>query len=191
MRLTREEIDEARSSRTIHRNPMEHDEVVFVRTSAETDGEYTLLYVEAQPGAQVARHYHRTAVEGFEVLDGVLTVENGGKTTVLQPGEPDSVPMGAVHRWANQSSQPVRFLVEFAPGQSGFEKSLTIIYGLARDGRTLPNGVPRNVLQMSLLMELGDIWLPRSAALGPVIHTLAGQARQKGMEQELEERYCR
>jgi quercetin dioxygenase-like cupin family protein len=191
MRLTREEIDEARGTRTVHRNPIERDEVVIVRTSAETGGQYTLLHAYAQPGAQVARHYHRSAAESFEVLEGVLTVENGGKTTVLQPGESDTVPKHTVHRWANQSTKPVSFLVEFTPGQAGFEKSLTIIYGLARDGHTLPNGVPRNVLQLALLMEIGDIWLPRSAALGPVIRALAGMARKKGMERELEERYCR
>ncbi len=191
MGLTREEIDEARNTRRIHRNPVEGDEVVFLRTSEETGGECTLLHVEAAPGAQVARHYHRTAVEGFEVLEGVLTVENAGKITVLQAGETASVPMGAVHRWANQSTKPVRFLVEFTPGQAGFEKSLTIIYGLARDGRTLPTGVPRNVLELALLMEIGDIWLPRSAAFGPLIHALADQARTRGIDRQLEERYCR
>jgi quercetin dioxygenase-like cupin family protein len=192
MRLTREEIDQQLSTRTVHRNPMEHDAVVILRTSEETNGAYTLLHVEADPGAQVARHYHRTSTETFTALDGVLSVYNAGATTTLQSEETSVVPPGTVHQWLNRSTGRIRFLVEFTPGNTGFEQSLTIIYGLARDGKTLSNGVPRNVVQMALLMEIGDIWLPRiSRPLSPVIRALAARARAQGIDRQLVERYCR
>lgn len=191
MRLTAAEIGELLATRSIHRNAIQHDEVVFLRTSAETGGEYTLLHIQAEPGSGVTRHYHQTYTERFAVLEGVLTVEAGGRTQVLMTGETTSVPRRTVHRWANQSSARTRFLVEATPASEGFEKGLQILYGLASDGRTLSNGVPRNVLHTVWLMEYSDIWLPgTSRTLNPLQRVLADRARNKGIDQQLLDRYC-
>ena len=47
MRLTQAEIDELLATRTTHRNTFQDDAVTFLRTSAETGGEYTLLHLVA------------------------------------------------------------------------------------------------------------------------------------------------
>lgn len=192
MRLTQAEIDELLAARTTYRNTLQHDEVVFLRTGDETDGEYTLLHTRAEPGAGVVRHYHRTYAERFDVLEGVLTVEAAGTTRVLVAGETTTAPMNTLHRWVNQGSAPVRFLLEATPASDGFEKGLQVLYGLASDGRTMPNGVPRNVLHVAWLMEYSDIWLPGiSRPLGPLLHALADRARAQGIDRQLLEQYAR
>lgn len=191
MRLTTAEIDELLATRPIHRNTLQRDEVVFLGTHAETGGEYTLMHTQAAPGSGVTRHYHRSYTELFTVLEGVLTVEAGGSTQVLMTGETAIAPVNTVHRWVNQSSSQVRFLVEATPPSEGFEKGLQILYGLASDGQTFSNGVPRNVLHTAWLMEYSDIWLPRtSRPIGPLLRALAERARAHGIDQQLLDRYC-
>ena len=191
MRLTAAEIGELLATRPIHRNTLQNDEVVFLRTAAETGGECTLLHVQAEPGSGVTRHYHQTYTERFEVREGVLSVEAGGTTQVLMTGETATAPKGTVHRWANQTSRRTRFLVEATPASEGFEKGLQILYGLASDGLTFSNGVPRNVLHTAWLMEYSDIWLPRtSRPLVPLLRALAEKARAQGIDEQLLDRYC-
>lgn len=192
MRLSEAEIDELLATRTTYRNTLQHDEVVFLRTSAETGGESTLLHTRAEPGSGVVRHYHRTYAERFDVLEGVLTVEAAGTTRVLVAGESATAPKNTLHLWVNQGSAPVRFLVEATPASEGFEKGLQILYGLASDGLTMPNGVPRNVLHVAWLMEYSDIWLPKiSRPLGPLLHALADRARAQGLDRKLLDQYAR
>lgn len=46
-------------SRKIY-NPIQQDCVTFLKTSAETDGEYTLVEVELADGGGGGLHYHKT-----------------------------------------------------------------------------------------------------------------------------------
>jgi quercetin dioxygenase-like cupin family protein len=192
MRLTAAEIDELLSTRPVHRNTLQNSEVVFLRTSAETGGEYTLLHTRAEPGSGITRHYHQTYSERFDVLEGVLSVEIDGRTQVLAAGDSCDVPRKAVHRWVNQSTSPVRFLIEAAPASEGLEKGTQILYGLASDGLTLSNGLPRNPMQAAWLMEYSDMLLPGAArSLSSMQRMAADRARTKGVDQQLLGRYCR
>ncbi|MUN63849.1 cupin domain-containing protein [Kocuria sediminis] len=192
MRLTQVEIDELLATRTTHRNTFQNDAVTFLRTSAETGGEYTLVHLVAEPGAGVPRHYHLHSSEHFEVLEGALTVEVARQPHVVLPGEEATVPVNTVHRWMNQGSSTVRVLAEITPASEGFEKGLPILYGLAGSGRSTSQGVPRDPLVAAWIMELTDMRLPGiSRVAGPVIHALAQSARARGVDRELEERYCR
>lgn len=192
MRLTQAEIDELLATRTAHRNTFQDDAVTFLRTSAETGGKYTGAHLVAEPGAGVPRHYHLHSSEHFEILEGALTVEVAKQPQVVLPGEKATAPVNTVHRWVNQGSSRVRALVEITPASEGFEKGLPILYGLASDGLSGSNGVPRNPFVTAWIMELTDMRLPGvSRVAGPVIHALAQRARARGMDRQLEERYRR
>jgi hypothetical protein len=67
---------------------------------------------------------------------------------------------GSLHAWGNPGEQRSVAHVELRPGSRGFEKGLRVAYGLAADGRVLKNGVSRNPLQASLLLEMGEVRLP-------------------------------
>jgi quercetin dioxygenase-like cupin family protein len=137
-------------------NPVQKDAATFLETSEETGGERTLIEIEAAPGGGTAPHYHKTYAEHFEVLRGVLEVRVGDDTHTLMPGHKAVAPINTLHRWHNATEEPVVFLVELRPGHSGFEKALTVAYGLAGDGLASANGLPKNPYHMTLLFEWGE-----------------------------------
>jgi len=63
------------------------------------------------PGAAEIRHYHASARQFFYILSGTATVELDGDTIVLQAGQGLEVPPGIPHRFRNESSADVHFLV--------------------------------------------------------------------------------
>jgi len=173
-------------------NPVQKDAATFLETGEETGGERTLIEIEAAPGGGTTPHYHKTYDEHFEVLRGALEVQVGKVTHALRPGHKAVAPINTLHRWHNATEEPVVFLVELRPGHSGFEKALTVAYGLARDGLASANGLPKNLYHTALLFEWGEGRLPGIfAILEPVFRFLARRARRKGIDRELEARYCR
>ena len=68
-------------------HPIQKDYATFLKTSEETDGEYTLIEVEVAPGGGNDPHYHKTYNEHFEVLEGTLEVLVGEETLTLGPGQ--------------------------------------------------------------------------------------------------------
>ena len=159
-------------------NPVQKDAATFLETSKETGGERTLIEIEAAPGGGTIPHYHKTYAEHFEVLRGVLEVRVGDDTHTLMPGHKAVAPINTLHHWHNATEEPVVFLVELRPGHSGFEKALTVAYGLAGDGlirkrspeEPLPHGVVVRVGRGTIVWHLRP---PRTVVRA------AGKAGQK------------
>lgn len=87
---------------------------------------------------------------------------------------------------------PTRFLVELRPGPAGFEKALKVGYGLAADGLTAPDGAPKNPYHLAVLLGWSEIRMPGVFTLaGPLFRLLARRAHRKGIDLDLEARYCR
>ncbi|MGH3148911.1 MAG: cupin domain-containing protein [Rubrobacter sp.] len=188
--MERREIGNAAARGRRIYNPVQKDAAIFLQTSEETGGERTLIEIEAAPGGGVTPHYHKTYDEHFEVLRGALEVQVGASTRTLRPGERAVAPTNTLHRWHNATAEPTTFLVELRPGHSGFEKALTVAYGLAADGLANANGLPKNLYHTALLFEWGEGRLPGAfALLEPVFRLLANRARRKGIDRELEARY--
>jgi hypothetical protein len=78
---------------------------------------------------------------------------------MLGPGETADAPIGSRHRFANDTDRPVTFLTTIRPSRR-FEEQIRITYGLARDRKTIRGGVPRNPLQLALLFEISETYLP-------------------------------
>jgi len=53
-------------------NPIQQDQVIFLKTHADADGEYTLVEVELANGGGVGLHYHKTYSEKFDFLEGEM-----------------------------------------------------------------------------------------------------------------------
>jgi hypothetical protein len=68
------------------------------------------------------------------------------------------------------------------------EEALRVAYGLARDGKTNAESVPRNVFQLALLYELGESYLVGMPLLvqRALFGVLAKVARWRGVEKSLE-----
>ena len=145
--------------RTIH-NPLVKDIVTFLKTSDETNGQYTLAEVTLQPGGKVGMHYHTDYTEHFEVVSGKLGLTHEKSEFHLLPGEKYFIPKKAMHRFFNDTSEPVVFLCTVTPAR-GFEKVLRIAYGLAVDEKVNPkSGIPKNFWHTVLLFQIGETYLP-------------------------------
>jgi mannose-6-phosphate isomerase-like protein (cupin superfamily) len=168
-------------------NPVIGDRVTFLQTAEETEGEYLLLKVELAPHGGNAMHHHLTFTEAFEVLEGRLNIDVGGRHLVLGPGERALVPIKAHHRFYSTSDEPVTFIVETRPARR-MEEALRVAYGLARDGKTNAKSVPRDILQLALLYELGESYLTGIPLFlqRAVFGALAKVARWRGVERSFE-----
>jgi len=173
-------------------HPQQKDYATFLKTSEETRGGLTLIEIEVAPGGGNAPHYHKTYDEHFEVLEGTLEVLVGKEKRLLHPGQRAVAPKNTKHRFTNPTTEPTTFLVEMRPGQPGFEKALKAGYGLAADGLTRAGGTPKNLYQLAVLLEWSEIRLPGVMGfMEPLFRLLAKRARNKGIDKELEKKYCR
>jgi quercetin dioxygenase-like cupin family protein len=173
-------------------NPVQKDAAIFVQTAAESGGVRTLLDLEVAPGGGNMLHYHTTFDEQFTVMSGEFGVQVGNEHFTLKPGDSAVAPAMALHRWYNTSAETAIVRVELLPGNTGFERTLQISYGLAQDGLLNKQGLPKNIAHLSILIELSDTIVPGVfARILPIMRLIARYARRKGIEQQLIERYCR
>lgn len=173
-------------------NPIQKDTVTFLKTSAETDGEYTLVEVELADGGGVGLHYHKTYSEKFECMDGEVQVKLGKTIRALQAGQSAKAEPNVNHLFRNRSGKTCSFRVELRPASRGFEQSLQIAYGLANDGLCKPNGFPKDKLALAWLFDISESNLPGWMSMFEfILRKQAKKAKQKGIDKKLLEKYIR
>lgn len=173
-------------------NPLAGEKIFFAEMSCDNNGKRTVIEAELSAHAKgTPLHYHNNITETFSVLDGELCIEMNKEKLVLKKGESAHVPVYAHHRFYNDSGKPVKFRAEIIPGCPGFEKSVKIVHGLAKDGKCNSKGIPKNISELAVLFDLGEGRVPGILALiTPLLSFIAKRARRKGVEKYLVERYC-
>ena len=173
-------------------NPVQKDTVTFLKTHADTNGEHTLVEVELADGGGVGLHYHKTYLEKFDCISGSLQVQLNKMVYTLNAGETATAEPKTNHLFRNRSGAPCKFNVELRPASRGFEESLQISYGLARDGETKKNGFPKDKLALAWLFEISESNLPGwMSVFEYVLRKQAVKARQKGIDKKLKEKYVK
>jgi quercetin dioxygenase-like cupin family protein len=173
-------------------NPIQKDEVVFLKTAADTDGDCTLVEVTLAAGGGVGLHYHKTYSEKFDCLEGEVQVQLGKKLHSLKPGESATAAPNINHFFRNRSGKPAKFRVELRPASRGFEESLQVGYGLASDGLCKPNGFPKDKLALAWLFDISESNLPGWMSVFEfILRRQAKKARAKGIDRQLTEKYVR
>jgi quercetin dioxygenase-like cupin family protein len=173
-------------------NPIQKDIVIFLKTAEDTSGEYTLVEVELAPKGGVGLHYHKTYSEKFDCLEGELSVQLARTIHVLKPGASATAHPMINHRFFNASGAPCKFRVELRPASRGFEQSLQVAYGLARDGKTNKKGLPHDRLALAWLFDISESNLPGwRSILEFILRKQAKKARIKGIDQELIRQYVK
>ena len=173
-------------------NPVQKDYVTFLKTSEETNGECTLVDVELAPKGGVVLHYHKTYSEKFDCLDGELMVQAGKAIHTLLPGQSITALPNINHRFFNTSDKVCKFRVELRPASRGFEQSLQVGYGLARDGQTNDKGFPKDRLALAWLFDISESNLPGWMSIFEfILRKQAKKARAKQLDRELVERYVK
>lgn len=173
-------------------NPIIKDTVTFLKTSEETNGQMSEAEITLMPGGGNPRHYHKTYSETFSALEGELGVHLGkNNSKILKPGETYTVPPMTLHSFFNPTGQEIKFNVRLTPGHTGFENSLRIIYGLASDGLTDKNTIPKSLTHTAIIVCMSDMNLPGLFTwLFPVFKFIAKRAKASGEEQRLIDKYC-
>ncbi|MBI5856950.1 MAG: cupin domain-containing protein [Sphingobacteriales bacterium] len=173
-------------------NPIQKDTVTFLKTDADTNGQCTLVEVELANGGGVGLHYHKTYSESFECLEGEVQVQLGKTIHTLKTGESATANPNINHLFRNRSGKLCKFRVELKPASRGFEKSLQIGYGLARDGQCSPNGFPRDKLVLAWLFDISESNLPGWRSIFEfILRWQAKKARKKGLDKRLIAEYVK
>ena len=145
---------------TLH-NPVTRERMTFLKTAAETGGEYVLIELRAEPGAVVASaHVHPSQTETFEVLAGRLAAKVDGEDLVAEPGDILVIEAGKAHRWWNAGDGELVFRAEVRPALQ-FEALIETMFSLATDGKTNRKGLP-NPLRLAVIARhhIDDVVLP-------------------------------
>ena len=137
-------------------NPDQQLAVTFLKTSAETNGKYTLLECRLEPGGGVSRHVHRTYEKTFEVTDGVLGIETPTGRQKLYKGDRFVAVRHVRHRFFNATDRDCTFMTWIMPGKPGLEIATQILFGLVADGQTR-NGAPRDPRILGWLLQLSNV----------------------------------
>ena len=131
-------------------NPVTGEQLIFHRTSRETNGESVLVETIVRPdGFVAAAHVHPHQSERFEVLEGLLRLRVGDTDVLARPGDVATVSPGTPHRFWNAGETDVRFLCEVRPAL-GFESLIETMFTLAAEGRTNRRGLP-NPLRLAVI----------------------------------------
>jgi quercetin dioxygenase-like cupin family protein len=114
------------------------------QTGASTGGRLLAFEMTLEPGGHVpASHVHPAQEERFTVSAGRMRFRHGLRTIIASAGETVIVEPGTIHRFANVGPGVARALVEVL---------LEVTADLAREGRTLPNGMP-SPLELALFLR--------------------------------------
>jgi mannose-6-phosphate isomerase-like protein (cupin superfamily) len=183
-------MQEKRQTKRILENPAYKDKVTVLKTSDETNGEYSLGQLEIYPGGGNGLHIHTAFTETFTAIKGTLGVVIRDRKMYLKPGESLMIPQQTPHHFFNDNEETIVCNIKLQPGHQGFEKGIAIAYGLAAEGKSSKKGVPKSITHLALIMMLTDTY--PAGVLGllkPIFRRLAVRARRKGIERDLLERY--
>jgi len=112
--------------------------------------EILVSHLFVAPGGRVAApHFHPGLEERFLILEGQVGFLIDGQERTLGPGETATVPADAVHDWWQVGEVEAQALVEVSPGRR-FIEIVGTLFGLARDGKVNPEGMP-GPLQLAVM----------------------------------------
>ena len=163
----------AQSGEQLH-NPVTGEQLVFRRTTADTDGALLEFDWRFPAGGSVPPHVHPAQEERFEVLSGRAWFRVAGRRLAAGAGGEVAVPPGKVHRWGNAAADELWARIQFRPALRT-EQLFENLFAFAANVRLEPNRSP-NLLQLALLLdefrdEMQMPWLPtlmQRALIAPV-----------------------
>ncbi len=164
-------------------NPVSGEQIEFIRTAADTDGELLEFELELSPDGHVpGAHVHPEQEERFHVLEGTMTFRLGLKKIVAQAGDTVIVPRGRVHKFANGGDTPARARVEVVPALD-MEQLFETTVELAHEGNTNRKGMPKP-LHLALFVRRYEREVRAPFPPAPVVNALlaplAAIARKRG-----------
>ena len=173
-------------------NPVIKDVATFLQTARESNAKVSELEITLMPGGGNRLHYHKTYSETFVAVDGELGLRLGkNESKILKPGQRFTVKPMQLHCFFNPTANPIKFNILIEPGHEGFENSLRIIYGLAKDGLTDRESIPKKLMHTALIVTMGDMNAPGFLTwIYPLLKWLASRTKAKKEQKRLIALYC-
>jgi mannose-6-phosphate isomerase-like protein (cupin superfamily) len=162
------------------RFPMPDGSVYVVRSpAAASDGAYVEMdFVLPSRCVPPPPHVHREQVEEYEVLEGSLDVVIDGAWVTLAVGDRASVPIGAVHTFANRSGTTVRVRNRHRPAKR-FEDFIAETSGtLAAHGVTRRRDPRIPLLLSKVMLQYGETLAPARRREALPMRAMAAVARR-------------
>jgi quercetin dioxygenase-like cupin family protein len=131
-------------------NPRTGQVMIFLKTSAETNGE--LLQIECFSPPTLERepeHIHPLQENSFEIISGNFIFRLNGKEQVVGAGQSINIPANVPHHFWNSGDIDAHYLQEFRPALK-IDRFFETFFALARDGKLNKNGIP-NFFQVSII----------------------------------------
>ena len=172
-------------------NPVTGEDVEFTIYGHETNGKRTEAIITCQPGGGPPLHYHLDQLERFTALNETGIIQLGNSPPrAMEFGESVEDPPRTLHSFS-ASDGTAKIKVEVLPASQDFEKSLYILFGLARDGLLGNDGLPKNLVHTAVVGSLGGMFFPGASGmvLNATTSALAFYARMSGEQDQLLRRY--
>ena len=138
-------------------NPITGERAVVRVGTEDSEGRLLVSDLYVKPGGAVAgEHVHPIIEEWFTVKSGRVGFRIDGRESTAELDRRLHMPAGTAHDWWNAGDEEAHVVVEVSPAKR-FEEMITNLFGLARDGKTNPKGMP-NLLQAALFAsEFEDV----------------------------------
>ena len=174
----------------VHSNPILGNRIEFKELCEDTNGTRTVAEIILDPRGSTPLHYHNEFSEYYEVLEGELTMQAGKEIKTLKKGDYVLIPIKMVHRYYNETDQSVKFKVVIQPGNIGYQLLVSVLNGLARDGKVGKNGLPGSWLVRGYLSVAAGSNVPGILSwLQPLLNWLYKLAVKKGIDKQLLTKY--
>jgi quercetin dioxygenase-like cupin family protein len=152
----------------------------------ESTPERFRVHYSLGPHAEIAAaHFHPGMEQRVTVLSGEMHVRIDGEHHVVRAGESATVPPGAHHFQWNPCDAELVAIEEVSPA-GRLHEFFSVLFGLARDGRTDPKGRPPLLLAAVLFSEFKDSVRQASFGMRVVLDALAPVAKALGYRRVLE-----
>lgn len=173
-----------------HYNPILGNTVEFIELSEETKGTRTVAEISLDPGGGIPLHYHNEFSEFYEVQEGELTIQVKNEIKTLKKGDYLLIPVKLNHRYYNATNETVKFKVVIQPGNIGYQLLVSVLNGLARDGKATKSGLPKNLLIFSYVSVAAGSNIPGiMSLLQPFLNWLYRLAMKRGIDKQLLAQY--
>ena len=91
------------------------DVQTFKLTGKDTNGLFTLIEEENEPGTGIPPHVHENEDEVFKVVEGEMELTVGDKTTILRAGDLAFGPRGIPHSWKIVGNSKAKVILSVFP----------------------------------------------------------------------------
>ncbi len=110
--------------------------MTFLITGEETGGAFFLSEISVPPNAGPPPHIHSREDESFQILEGTLVIQVGGRAISASPGDFVFLPRGVLHTFRNTGAVNAKALVITTP--AGLENYFKEVFDPAADRSETP-----------------------------------------------------